>query len=142
MGRAVLLAGGIVLCGSATGGAAGMIAQSGSGGSSPFDWNALVGGALGSSPAAIVLAWRLQKADKELTSAREEIRSLHAQTLDVANRMAPILTKATDTLEGMKAGMESMVTRPAASDEMLRALREMRGVVDELRADRGRRGDQ
>lgn len=104
-----------------------VVGQTDGAGSVPFDWASLVGGAVGSSPAAVVLAWRLNKADKETVGLRTELRDLHSTTLGMAERMAPILVEASRTLADVRAGMEATIdrTRPAEIDRVLTRLEDV-----------------
>lgn len=130
--RATITAG-ILTLGSATGG---LFAQA-SGASSPFDWSSLVGGAIGSSPAAVVLAWRLSKADRELAMARAEIKEGHEKTLSVVERAIPILAEASRTLAEVKAGMEATIKR-VPSEDIARAVHQLEDLVEDLARGRGR----
>lgn len=97
----------------------------------PFDWASLVGGAVGSSPAAVVLAWRLSKADKEAVALRIELGACHQQTLLMVERMAPVLGEATRTLAEVKSGMEATM-----DPELTSVLRRLETVAEEINRDR------
>lgn len=117
-------------------GLGGLLGQSGA---VPFDWASLVGGAIGSSPAAVVLAWRLNKADKTITAKEAELREVHEKTIQMVERMAPLIGDATKTLTELKAGMEASSARPGELD---RALAKIDALTSEIERDRRRRRDE
>ena len=127
MFRAAIVAGGILLSGAATG----TLADTAT--ATPFDWSSLVGGALGSSPAAVILGWRLSKADKELTSAREEIRVLNER---MAEKVVPIIERATSTLKEVQTGMDATISRVRPED-VSRAIGDLREAIEDMRRERG-----
>jgi hypothetical protein len=89
-------------------GGAGILGQAGA---TAFDYGSLLGGAIGSSPLAGILIWRLLKADKDNEVLRAEIIELHRQTLGVTERMAPVLSDATRTLNDFREGVEATIQR-------------------------------
>ena len=121
------------------GGWAGGILGAEATGSVPFDWSSIVGGALGSSPAALVLAWRLNKSDGEKKALEERLEGQHERNVVMLERMGPILFDATRTLAEVRAGYEAERSQPAGADEQLRRLevtmrdlaRDMRGRADD-----------
>jgi len=138
--KAAILAGGIMFGGATVGGLTPVVAQTTSS-TAPFDWSSLVGGAIGSSPAALILAWRLTKADKENQRLATELRDLHASTTteqrELLNRVIPLIERAAGTLRDVEVGLGATVAR-AHPEDVDRAVRELRDVVDELRTRRGR----
>lgn len=138
--KAAILAGGILFGGATAGGLTSVVAQT-STSTAPFDWSSLVGGAIGSSPAALILAWRLTKADKENQRLSIELRDLHVSTTaeqrELLNRVIPLIERAAGTLRDVEVGLGATVAR-AHPEDVDRAVRELRDVVDELRTRRGR----
>jgi hypothetical protein len=113
-------------------GGAGILGQSGV--TSSFDYGSLLGGAVGSSPLAATLIWRLLKADKDNQTLRDEVVDLHRQTVVVAERMAPILSDATRALNDFRDGVEATIergrTRPAETpDEVITRLETVLGEL-------------
>lgn len=140
--RAAVLAGGVLFGGVTAGGITpALVAQSSPTSAAPFDWSSLVGGAIGSSPAALILAWRLTKADKENQRLAVELRDLHAATAteqrELLNRVIPLIERAAGTLRDVEVGLGATVARSHPEDVAI-AVRDLRGVVDELRSRRGR----
>ena len=129
--RAAIVAGGILMSGAATGGTSAILADTAT--ATPFDWSSLVGGALGSSPAALILGWRLSKADKELTVAREEIRELNER---MAEKVVPIIERATSTLREVQQGMDATISRSRPED-VGRAIEGLRDAIEDMRRGRG-----
>jgi hypothetical protein len=113
-----------------------LIGQAGAG-SVPFDWASLVGGALGSSPAAIVLAWRLNKADKDNTAMRDELRQLHTESRQTAERMATALADSTRALAEAAEGMEAtLARRQPPSEDLARQVRRLEQLIRDKDTDR------
>lgn len=106
-----------------------------------FDWGTLLGGAIGSSPAAGVLLWRLTKADNENARLADEVRNLHAQTIAVAERMAPLLADATRTLNEVRSGLEAAMERgrPRKGDETDVVVQRLEAVLTDFQRDLQRR---
>jgi hypothetical protein len=107
-------------------------------GSVPFDWASLVGGAVGSSPAAVVLAWRLNKADKEVAGLREELRDMHTQTIVSAEKTAIVLVDATRLIADVKTGMEATLSRrvPDIDQTLQRVESTLRDIARDRRGQR------
>lgn len=91
-------------------------------GPAPFDWGSLVGGALGSSPAALVLAWRLWRSDRENDQKDAAIRRLeeehraerrtdHERELARAERLVVTLSEATRSMNELHRTMEAQRRR-------------------------------
>lgn len=122
------------------GGAGGLLGAEATG-TVPFDWSSIVGGALGSSPAALVLAWRLNKVDGEKKALEERLEGQHDRTVQMLEKMGPILFDATRTLSEVRAGMAATIDdrRPGSdTQEQLRRLEEtMRDLARDMR-----RGDE
>lgn len=95
--------------------ASGMLAQVAGPGSTPFDWSGLISGALGSSPVAIVLAWRLFKADRAEQAREAKIDAMHQRDVEMVEKMAPLLADATRALAEVQSGMRATMrdSRPA-----------------------------
>lgn len=104
MVRSAVVAG-ILLSGTAAGG----IVADATNATAPFDWSSLVGGAIGSSPAALVMAWRLNKRDKEVDALQSKLDAANERTLQVVERAIPILAEATRTLADVKNGLEELI---------------------------------
>ena len=125
----------------AVGGWAGGVVGAETTGSVPFDWSSIVGGALGSSPAALVLAWRLNKVDGEKKALEERLEGQHDRTVQMLEKMGPILYDATRTLAEVRAGMAASLDdrRPGSdTEQQLRRLEEtMRDLARDMR-----RGDE
>ena len=136
--RAALLAGSILFGGATAGGVVPIVAQTSTSSAAPFDWSSLVGGAIGSSPAALILAWRLTKADKENQRIAAELRDLHVfnaqEQKDLLNRVIPLIERTAGTLRDVEVGLGATVARTSPEE----AVRELRSLVDELRTRRGR----
>lgn len=140
--RSVVLATGVLFGGATAGGITpALVAQTSPTSAAPFNWSSLVGGAIGSSPAALILAWRLTKADKERQELREELRGLHVSTAaeqrDLLNRVIPLIERAAGTLRDVEVGLGATVARSHPED-VDRAVRDLRGVVNDLRVLGGR----
>lgn len=100
----------------------------------PFDWASLAGSAIGSSPAALILAWQLVQANKEKAATREELRETNERAYTMAERQGSVLLDATRTLAQVQAGMEASIdrtTRPA--DDIARVLRRLETAIGEIR---------
>lgn len=106
-----------------------------------LDWGSVLGGAIGSSPATAVLLWRLTKADKETAELRVEVNDSHAQALAMTREMAPLLTNAVETLERVKAGLESQLENPRKQEpELERILRRIERTISDLADEPGGKG--
>lgn len=128
--RAVIVAGSVVLSGAATGGTSAILAEAAA---TPFDWSSLAGGALGSSPAAIVLGWRLTKQDKDSAAKEAEIKRLNDLIVD---RVVPLVERATSTLREVQSGMDATISRSRPED-VGRAIGELREAIEDMRRGRG-----
>lgn len=82
----------------------------------PFDWGSLAGGAVGSFPAATILAWRLTKADAEKKALLEENRALNAVSREMTERVAVVLERASSTMADVRDGMEATLDRSRDRD--------------------------
>jgi hypothetical protein len=119
------------------GGWAGGVLGADATGAVPFDWSSIVGGALGSSPAALVLAWRLNKSDGEKKALEERLEGQHERNVVMLEKMGPILFDATRTLADVRAGYEADRERPAGTDDQLRRLEmTMRDLARDMREGR------
>lgn len=88
-------------------------------------WGRLLTNALGSSPIAIALAWRLYQEDKENGTlreenaklherARQEVAQLHERAVHSAERLAPLLVESTKILDRMGDGLQATLSRERA----------------------------
>lgn len=116
-----------VLTGAVSGGALGQAAPV------PFDWASLAGSAIGSSPAALVLAWQLVQANKEKALMREELRATNEKAYLMAERQGSVLLDATRTLAQVQAGMEATMDRSRPADDLGRLARRLESVLGEIR---------
>ena len=117
--------------------ASGMLAQVVGPESTPFDWSGLISGALGSSPVAIVLAWRLWKADRAEQAREMKIDAMHQRDVDMVEKMAPLLADATRALAEVQSGMRAtMRDRPTA--DVSNVVNRLESMLDEMRETRGR----
>lgn len=89
----------------ASGSVGGVIAQASA--AAPFDWSSLLGGAIGSSPAAAVAIWRLAKADKDKSAADRRDAENQAKLLELVERHAVVLADATATIKAVQDGMSA-----------------------------------
>lgn len=128
----ILVAG--VLTGATVGGLIGQTTPA------PFDWASLVGGAVGSSPAAIVLAWQLTKRDKENAAMRDEIRQLHAEGRTTTERVATVLAETGRTLAAVHEGMEATLDRGLPARDIEHVVRRLEDALHEVEQGRDRRG--
>lgn len=129
--RAVIVAGGIMLSGAGGAGTAGILADTTT--SAPFDWSSLVGGAVGSSPAAVILGWQLNKREKDNVAKDLEIRRLNDRAAD---QFAPLLERVASVLRDVETGLGATINR-ARPEDVTRAVSDLRDVVDEMRRGRG-----
>lgn len=110
--RAVLLAGSSWITGTPL---AVLVAQAvSSGGDAPTPLTNLVYAALGSSPATLILAWVVNRLEKEKTELRgevskerEENRRLNELRTDSAKEMATLLERTASVLVEVKTGMDA-----------------------------------
>lgn len=93
-----------------------LLAQAISGGDAPTPLTSLVFGALGSSPAPLILAWVVTRGDKEkadlradLTKEREENRRLNELRTDSAKEMATLLERAATTFAEVNRELRSLL---------------------------------
>lgn len=124
-----------------------LVAQAISGGAdAPTPLTSLVFGALGSSPAPLILAWVVTRGDKEkaelraawakereenrveLAKERDENRRLNELRTDAAKEMATLLERTATTFAEIKSGMDVTLTK-VRPDEMNRILRELKGLL-------------
>lgn len=109
----------------------------------PFDWGSLAGSAVGSSPAAIILAWRLTKQDGDNRALREEVRVLNQENRQMTERVASALVTAGQTMADVRAGMEATLERPRTRTDTDRLVQQLQDVVRDAERDRDRRrGDR
>ena len=108
------------------------------GGDAPTPLASLVYGALGSSPAALILAWMVTRADKvnaelrsDLQKERDENRRINELRIDKAEDMATRLERAASTFQEIKAGMDAELGRARPADEWNRTLQELRSLVQQ-----------
>ena len=113
-----------------------LVAQTPPSGSPSIDWGSLLGGVLGGSPAAMVLAWRLHKEDSENERLHTEVREGQDKLLALVERTVPALADATRTLADVKAAMEN-VRGTSAPSELTRALFQIEEATRELRRQKG-----
>lgn len=130
-----------VLAGAAAGGLIGQTTPA------PFDWASLVGGAVGSSPAALVLAWELTKADKRSAAKDEIIREkdehiqrLHADDRARTERVTTVLAETGRTLAAVHEGMEATLDRGRPARDIERVVRRLEGALHEVEQGRDQRG--
>lgn len=116
-----------VVSGASLGGLAGQAAPV------PFDWASLAGSAIGSSPAALVLAWQLVQANKEKALMREELRATNEKAYLMAERQGSVLLDATRTLAEVQAGMAATMDRSRPADDLGRVVRRLESVLGEIR---------
>ena len=120
--------------------ASGMLAQVVGPASTPFDWSGLISGALGSSPVAIVLAWRLWKADRAEQARELKIDAMHQRDVDMVEKMAPLLADATRALAEVQSGMRATMSASRPSSDVAGVLNRMESMLEEI--DRTRRGER
>ena len=113
-----------------------LVAQA-AGGDAPTPLTSLVFGALGSSPATLILAWVVTRGDKEkadlradLAKEREENRRLNEGRVDAAKEMAILLERAATTFAEVRAGMDATLTK-TRPDEMNRTLKDLKDLLQE-----------
>ncbi len=118
-------------------GAAGLLGQTTTS-SAPFDWSSIASGAVGSSPAAAVLFWRLSRADKENAQQRAEIKEMHDEAIQMVREIGPALHESTRTLAEVRAAMESQIDRARPAD-LQRTLDKLASQIDQLNRRQGGR---
>lgn len=126
----LLLAG--TLAGASLGGFVGQTAPT------PFDWGSLAGGAIGSFPAATILAWRLTKADADNRALREENRALNGVSREMTERVVKALVEASSAMVDVRDGMQASLNRTKAPD-LDAFVRRLDSLADDLERDRRRR---
>lgn len=117
--------------------ASGMLAQAVAP-STPFDWSGLISGALGSSPVAIVLAWRLWKADRAEQARELKIDAMHQRDVDMVEKMAPLLADATRALAEVQSGMRATM-RDARPPDVSSVVGRLEALMEDM-ARQPRRG--
>lgn len=122
-----------------------IVAQLTGGGDAPTPLTSLVFGALGSSPASLILAWVVTRGDKEraelrveLTKEREENRRLNELRPEAAKEMAVLLERAASTFAEVKAGMDVTLTK-ARPDEVNSTLLDLKDLLQQYTRGEGRR---
>lgn len=118
-------------------GLAGLVGQAAPS-SAPFDWSSIASGAVGSSPAAAVLFWRLSRADKENSQQRAEIKAMHDEAIDMVREIGPALAESSRTLADVRAAMESTLDRARPGD-LQRTLDKLANQVADLNRRQGGR---
>lgn len=100
-------------------------------------WDSIVGSAIGGSGGAAVMAWRLNKRDKEVDALQKKLEDAHERTIQVVERAIPILAEATRTLAEVRTGLEATV-RKVPADDIARAVGQLETLVEDLARGRGR----
>ena len=121
--------------------ASGVLAQVVGPSSTPFDWSGLISGALGSSPVAIVLAWRLWKADRAEQARELKIDAMHQRDVDMVEKMAPLLADATRALAEVQSGMRATMRDARPSPDVSNVLGRLETLMEDM-ARQPREGDR
>jgi hypothetical protein len=121
----------------ATLGGAGLGAITGQQAPVPFDWGSLAGGAIGSFPAATILAWRLTKADADNRALREENRALNGVSREMTERVVAALTEASRAMVDVRDGMAATANR--SKPDLDAFVHRLDVLADDLERDRRRR---
>jgi hypothetical protein len=104
----------------------------------PFDWGSLAGGAVGSFPAATILAWRLTKADAEKKALQDENRGLNIVSRELTERVVAALTEASRAMVDVRDGMAATVNRSRPQD-LDGFVRRFEALADDLERERRER---
>jgi outer membrane lipoprotein SlyB len=120
-------------------GLGGFLGQAG-GASDPLGWATIAGGAVGGFPPAAVLAWRLNKQDKDVTDLRTRENATQAQLFAVIEKQSAVIADATHTLADVRAGMEATIDRTRPSD-LQRVMRQLHDLTETMDRDRRGRND-